>query len=884
MDSNIFKFILRHSSREQVYILIVTLISFPFVYYSLDLPKQIVNGAIDDGSAKDFPKAIFGYQFDRIEYLLLLSFLFLALVFINGGFKLYINIYKGKLGERMLRRLRYELYCRILRFPLPHFRKTSQGEMIPMITSEVEPLGGFIGDAFVAPIWSTGTLLVYIYFIFVQDPILGAAAVSLYPLQGWLIPRLQKRVNQLGKERVRTVRKLADRIGESVSGITDMHANDATAVHLADFSDRLGTIYDIRFEIYNRKFFIKFLNNFINQLTPFFFYSIGGWLVIRGDIQLGALVAVLAAYKDLASPWKDLLDYYQSQADTRIKYEQVVEQFQPPELLPAERITGDEVIEGPLPKELSFSAVALVDDSGMTVIEGLTAAFPTDGQVAVVGAGVGKDELMLMMARLIAPTSGKIRLGEYDYETLGEAVIGRRFAYVGAHSYMFTGTLRQNLYYGLCHRPLREAQYDDDSAKRRRARRASEAQVAGNTDFDINADWIDYQAAGVDGPEALQDRALEILQAVDMEQDVYRIGLNGTIDADKAPEVADRVLAARVSVRKTLAETDLGDLVELYDSDRFNSSASVAENLLFGTPVGPVFAYDALAENDYVLSVLERTGLMEEFVQVGAQMAETMVELFADLPPGHEFFEQFSFIGSEDLPEFQPIVMRAKKEGTAALRPADRTRLLSLPFKLVPSRHRLGVFEADLQQRLLEARKVFAAELPQDLRPHIEFFDAERFNEAASLQDNILFGKIRYGRPDAAERVQSLIQTVVDEVDLRDSVIAVGLDFSVGVAGSRLSAVQRQKVGLGRALLKNADLLLLNEATSALDGVAQSRVHRAIRELRNGRGLIWGVHRPSMAREFADIVVVRHGRIVERGDFQTLNRNGSALHELLEAE
>src|SRR5882757_2575524 len=452
-----------------------------------------------------------GFHFDRIEYLLVLSFLFLAMVFINGGFKLYINVYKGKLGERMLRRLRYELYCRILRFPLPHFRKTSQGEMIPMITSEVEPLGGFIGDAFVAPIWSAGTLIVYIYFIFVQDPILGAAAVSLYPMQGWLIPRLQKRVNQLGKERVRTVRKLADRIGESVSGIADMHANDATAVHLADFSDRLGTIYDIRFEIYNPKFFIKFLNNFINQLTPFFFYAIGGWLVIRGSIQLGALVAVLAAYKDLASPWKDLLDYYQNQADIRIKYEQVVEQFQPPELLPADRILSDQLIDGPLPKELGFSAVALVDDSGMTVIEGLTATFPTDSHVAVIGAGVGKDELLLMMARLIGPTSGKIRLGDHDFETLSEAVVGRRLAYVGAHSYMFTGTLRSNLYYGLAHRPVREAPYPDDDARRRRARRAQEAQVAGNTDYDINADWIDYAAAGVDGPEAPEDRALEIL-------------------------------------------------------------------------------------------------------------------------------------------------------------------------------------------------------------------------------------------------------------------------------------------------------------------------------------------------------------------------------------
>ena len=60
---------------------------------------------------------------------------------------------------RMLRRLRYMLYARILRFPLPQFRKVSQGELIPMITAEVEPLGGFIGDAFALPALQGGLLL-----------------------------------------------------------------------------------------------------------------------------------------------------------------------------------------------------------------------------------------------------------------------------------------------------------------------------------------------------------------------------------------------------------------------------------------------------------------------------------------------------------------------------------------------------------------------------------------------------------------------------------------------------------------------------------------------------------------------------------------------------
>ncbi len=76
----------------------------------------------------------------------------------------------------MLRRLRYMLYSSILRFRLPRFRRVSGGELIPMITAEVEDVGVFIGEAIATPAFQGGTLLVYAVFIFVQDPFLGAAA------------------------------------------------------------------------------------------------------------------------------------------------------------------------------------------------------------------------------------------------------------------------------------------------------------------------------------------------------------------------------------------------------------------------------------------------------------------------------------------------------------------------------------------------------------------------------------------------------------------------------------------------------------------------------------------------------------------------------------
>ena len=175
-----------------------------------------------------------------MHYLFALCGIFLLLVLINGAFKYVINVYKGIVGERMLRRLRYELYSRVLRFPLPHFRRVSGGEIVQMINAEVEPLGGFIGDAFALPAFQGGTLLTILVFMFVQDPILGLAAIALYPVQIVVIPRLQRQVNQLGKARVRQVRRLAERIHETVGGARRYPRQRRHAVRAGALQRRAG--------------------------------------------------------------------------------------------------------------------------------------------------------------------------------------------------------------------------------------------------------------------------------------------------------------------------------------------------------------------------------------------------------------------------------------------------------------------------------------------------------------------------------------------------------------------------------------------------------------------------------------------------------------------
>ena len=880
MEPSIFKFVLKYSLREQILLLVLTIASFPFFYLLLYLPKVIVNEAIDtDVSA--FPVEVLGIELWQIEYLMALCLTFLGLVLVNGGFKYFLNVYRGVVGERMLRRLRYDLFVRLLRFPLPRFRRTSQGEFVSTIVAETDPLGGYIGDSIALPAFQGGMLITLLIFMFIEDPVLGVAAIALYPVQAWLIPKLQRRLNARKKERIRLARALSERIGEVVTGIREIHTHDTSRLERADYTERVGEIYRVRVQIYRLKFFIKFINNFIAQITPFFFYSIGGYLVIEGDLTFGSLVAVIAAYEKLADPWKELLNFYQVKEDAKGKYELLLESFQVPGMLDQEQIDTEPATREPISGALVATNLDLKeeDESEMTFPGGLSLTAELPASLAIVGGqGSGSDRLAHIVAGLKRPSTGKLLAGALDLLASPEAVTGRQIAYVGPETSLFSGTLRDNLLYSLKHRPTRAAAYDEPG-RAQRERFRSEAAKAGNSVHDIRADWIDYAGAGVEDVESMNARAIEVLSIVDMDDDIYQLGLQSSVDPGAAPELARGVLEARKKLRTRLADLRVAHLVDPFDRGAYNVNMTVAENLLFGTPRDRTFDPEDLAGNAYVRKVLDDVGLMDDFVDIGRQVAKVMVDLFTDVVPGSELFEQFSFISADDLPDFRSLLARTESDRAGDLDDDDRAMFLSLTFKLVPARHRLGLIDEQMQKRLVLARRRFSEELGAGETP-IEFFDSERYNSSVSILDNILFGRLAYGRQRSAVRIGEVIGEVVDALGLRRPITECGLDYPVGIAGSRLSSVQRQKLALARAVLKRPDVLVLDRATAPLDASSQTRVLDNLLKEFESRALIWVVHRASLAQLCERTIVLEGGKVVEQGTFAELNRPGTVLHEM----
>jgi ATP-binding cassette subfamily B protein len=140
---------------------------------------------------------------------------------------------------------------------------------------------------------------------------------------------------------------------------------------------------------------------------------------------------------------------------------------------------------------------------------------------------------------------------------------------------------------------------------------------------------------------------------------------------------------------------------------------------------------------------------------------------------------------------------------------------------------------------------------------------------AIVLQDTLLFSttireNIAYGRPDATDEEirEAARRAQADEFITR---LPAGYDSSVGERGGHLSVGQRQRIGIARAFLKNAPILLLDEPTSALDPTTEAAIMETIKDLMHGRTTLIVTHRLATIHGVDRIVVLENGRIVEQG-------------------
>lgn len=189
---------------------------------------------------------------------------------------------------------------------------------------------------------------------------------------------------------------------------------------------------------------------------------------------------------------------------------------------------------------------------------------------------------------------------------------------------------------------------------------------------------------------------------------------------------------------------------------------------------------------------------------------------------------------------------------------AGKTTAVRLALRLLdPQSGVVSLDGVDLRQaRQADVRRAIAL-VPQDV----------------ALFNDTLFANIAFGRPEATE---AEVRGAADAAELGGFIESLpkGLDTVVGERGLKLSGGERQRVGIARALLAQPRLLILDEATSALDGPTEAAIQETLRKVRAGRTTLVVAHRLSTIVDADQILVLRRGRVVERGTHAELLEKG----------
>lgn len=799
MSKSFLSYIWSFSARQQIVILIMTAASFPLLYMTLELPKQIINDAIGGDS---FPYTLLGMSFDQIEYLVFLCLAYLFFVLGGGLLKMQTNTYKGVVGERLLRRLRFQLVQRIMRFPLPYFRETSQGSLISMVTAETEAIGSMMGEALARPVFAAGQMLTILTFLFVQSVWLGLAAVAMIPVQAWIVPRLQRKINQLNKERIIEVRALSEQIGETVGGAHDLRANGGIKYALALFSQRFAGIFNIRLEIYKRKFFLKFLNNTLNQVTPFFLLLIGGYLAIVGQLTIGALAAALASYKDLLGPWRELLAYYSQIQDTSLRYRTVTEKFDPPNMIDEDLFFGEPEEMPNLKGSVVLKDTTINDQFGMPLLTSMNAEFPAGSMIAIRSQSSSiRQAISRTLSRSILPSSGTVSIAGHDLSKLPQGVITARIGVVTPEPTIFNGTIEQNAHMSLLRNPRLggELSREVDAFIR-------EAKLVGNSTDPVGVPWTAHQVAGVENDDELRDWWAHIIREIGFEPFLMRRSLGSTMSSEAHPELTQKLADLRETVGQRLKQEKLDRLIHRFDFDKFNPALTAIENALYSIRKSSAQTPGTRIDPD-VWKLINQMGVAEYHERWSFDLMETIVQTFSSVGTDHPMFRRLTDFTPESFEELK-LIQRKVQRGEQ-ITEHDRALVVTLPLSVTADQ--LGdAFPETLREFVVNARKSAASELQKLSSNYYDPIRRHHYIDALSMLENIIYGRIARGEQNEAEKITAVVIEEIDKAGLRKDVLLLVGDVETGFSGSKLDPVTFERVAFVRATIKRPDVLILD--------------------------------------------------------------------------
>ncbi|HEX6138035.1 MAG TPA: ABC transporter transmembrane domain-containing protein [Casimicrobiaceae bacterium] len=296
MPPALFGFVRRVSGWSQFRISLIAIAVFVLNTAPLDMQRRILNAALLDRDAALVVALAAGYA---------------SIVVLEGLAKLLMNVYGGWIGEKAVRMLRLAASALVDAMPRQRHSTSTRGVEISMIIAEPEAIGGFVGVAISELVVQIGILVSVFGYMFFMQPLLALVCLAIFSPQFVFVPLMQAAINRRVQARIVVLR-------EASVGV--LRAGTSEAERALRQRERFAEIFELNLGVVKLRFSMKFLMNLTHNFGRVIVLGVGGWYVIRGQTDVGTVVAFVSGLGNVRDPWGDLVNWYQDMLLTRAKY------------------------------------------------------------------------------------------------------------------------------------------------------------------------------------------------------------------------------------------------------------------------------------------------------------------------------------------------------------------------------------------------------------------------------------------------------------------------------------------------------------------------------------------------------------------------------------
>ncbi|WP_039835039.1 ABC transporter ATP-binding protein, partial [Paenibacillus sonchi] len=371
----------------------------------------------------------------------------LAVVYLLNSLTSWLqNIWMIEIAQETVYRMRTDLFAHLHRLPIPFFNRRQQGEIMSRLTNDIENISSTLNSSAIQIFSSVLTLLGTVGVMLWLSPLLTLLTFIVVPLMILGMRWITRRTGPLFKERQRNMGELNGFIEETLSGQRIIKAFSQKERVISGFRERNARIMLSGYWAQAISGFIPKLMNGLNNLSFAIVAGVGGLLAIRGLVTVGVIIAFVEYTRQFTRPLNDLANQWNTLLSAIAGAERVFEVLdEGAEAKDEGAAVSLDHVEG----TVKFSGVSFSYDGGADTLQDISFEAKPGEMIALVGpTGAGKTTLIGLLSRFYDPDKGSITLDGRELSSIRRESLRSHMAFVLQDSFLFKGTIRDNIRYG----------------------------------------------------------------------------------------------------------------------------------------------------------------------------------------------------------------------------------------------------------------------------------------------------------------------------------------------------------------------------------------------------------------------------------------------------